>query len=460
MPVRLQFMFAEYQKVSMIRVWNYNGDRVAVQKGMKLLKIYYKKKVFFQGEIKKASTEQSLNSENYENILFTLSPAILKKIAKHDPLFQQHRQEVRQRRQFLIDQQSFREQRPLTTFKKAPVSQKSLASLSFCGFEELRSLKVFVLQNHGHPKLVSFSGLQLFSPQGQLLKGFQLRSNVQTQGGTSAERAFKKQLNADFLVGEEEAWFEVLFPKPTKVARLVLLNSGLGLQQNSSVQMIQLQLDEKQPSCRIPVLRASGKAIVKTQVQLPLNPLFYKQLFSPKPIGVTSGYELRFRLLSTFGDQYYIGLNGVEVFDYSGVQLLTPHNLHAFEISADPEGVYCEKLMSKDERKPVNLVNCKNQSNKYRNIWLTLLMHEEMDRKANELSFTFRHPVCFGLINIWNYSRTPSRAVRRIQMYIDGKLIYNGELNNPLEHGLSSFEFHPNIQALNDHIQVNCVKKA
>ena len=61
----------------MIRVWNCNGDRVAVSKGIKKIKIFHENKMFFFGDIKKGSTNMDMVYENYENILFTFEPKIL-----------------------------------------------------------------------------------------------------------------------------------------------------------------------------------------------------------------------------------------------------------------------------------------------------------------------------------------------------------------------------------------------
>lgn len=92
--------------------------------------------------------------------------------------------------------------------------------------------------------------------------------------------------------------------------------------------------------------------------------------------------------------------------------MLIPSNTNHFELTAEPEGVYREKLMQNDMRKPCNLYNGKNLTKEYKNIWLTLFVKKELEDKTNELNITFKHPVVFGLINIWNYQRNPERGVK------------------------------------------------
>lgn len=51
------------------------------------------------------------------------------------------------------------------------------------------------------------------------------------------------------------------------------------------------------------------------------------------------------------------------------------------------------------------------------------------------------------------------RAVKDLRMYIDNQIIYTGNLNDPEENILNSFEFHPNIQKMNKNIKINSIKK-
>ena len=61
----------------MIRVWNCSGDRLAVAKGARTVQISSNEQVFFGGEIRKASLEKGFSFYNFENILFTVDPAVL-----------------------------------------------------------------------------------------------------------------------------------------------------------------------------------------------------------------------------------------------------------------------------------------------------------------------------------------------------------------------------------------------
>jgi len=46
---------------------------------------------------------------------------------------------------------------------------------------------------------------------------------------------------------------------------------------------------------------------------------------------------LKILLLSTWGDPHYIGLNGIEIFNFEGKEIIKEQ---AFDIVADPTSVY------------------------------------------------------------------------------------------------------------------------
>ena len=73
----------------MIRIWNYNKNRIHSCRGARYIQISFDDSIIFRGEIRIASgttTDAELCSEC---ILFTTNPSILGLIEKYDPIAQQ-----------------------------------------------------------------------------------------------------------------------------------------------------------------------------------------------------------------------------------------------------------------------------------------------------------------------------------------------------------------------------------
>ena len=74
------------------------------------------------------------------------------------------------------------------------------------------------------------------------------------------------------------------------------------------------------------------------------------------------GLSIRINLYSTHGDLFYIGLNGVEIFDQNGVDVLQSRTPGSYKISAFPPGVHSLKGMSDDIRFVENIADGTNST--------------------------------------------------------------------------------------------------
>ena len=73
----------------MIRIWNYNKNRIHSYRGARYIQITLDEVVVFRGEIQRAAGTTSAEAEMCsECILFTTNPTILGLIEKYDPIAQ------------------------------------------------------------------------------------------------------------------------------------------------------------------------------------------------------------------------------------------------------------------------------------------------------------------------------------------------------------------------------------
>lgn len=74
----------EKQKISMIRIWNYNKSRIHSFRGAKDILIMLDKKTVFQGEIKKAPGVLKGSEQYCEYIMFTDDDFLIDEIERND----------------------------------------------------------------------------------------------------------------------------------------------------------------------------------------------------------------------------------------------------------------------------------------------------------------------------------------------------------------------------------------
>jgi hypothetical protein len=146
------------------------------------------------------------------------------------------------------------------------------------------------------------------------------------------------------------------------------------------------------------------------------------------------------QLLSTWGDEFYIGLNGIELFNANDQSInirldrecrLTHPDAHTFksaELAAYPESVNVLRDVHDDPRTSANVVDGVNDTEDARHMWLAPLMHNDVRARAhapaahvqiNRIFFIFDTPTAVARVRVWNYRKTAARAVRSLSVSDD-----------------------------------------
>lgn len=131
-----------------------------------------------------------------------------------------------------------------------------------------------------------------------------------------------------------------------------------------------------------------------------------------------AGRMFRMNIHTTWGDQHYVGLTGIQFFDTSGSEI------RAFAaVRADPADINVLGGDTKDPRVISNVVDGVNRTCDDTHMWLAPY-YKGMD---HIIDIEFVTPVTLALIRVWNYNKSrvhTARGARMVSMFLDGIPIF------------------------------------
>jgi hypothetical protein len=147
------------------------------------------------------------------------------------------------------------------------------------------------------------------------------------------------------------------------------------------------------------------------------------------------GRRLTLHLHSTYGDSYYIGLAGLDLFDGSGKRMSfgsTPEARKS-RITASPADLNVLPGYHNDPRVVSNLLDGVNASTDDMHAWLAPFSAGKRHVVVIELAKLSDPAVTLSLIRVWNFNKSrihAARGVRHMSMVLDGnQLIFQGEVS-------------------------------
>lgn len=223
----------------------------------------------------------------------------------------------------------------------------------------------------------------------------------------------------------QESWDTLdMFQRRINLSRN--LGSGLPVAEDSSqelrtsVHFTPGLLDEKHTEARTFVLAEEEEKEETASERLDLVDKFFEIPNLPR------GQTLVIDILSTWGDPYYVGLNGIDFFNAQGdmISFSSPQT----QISAEPHrDINDLEDYENDPRQVRNVLDGMSYTCDDLHVWLAPYERGQ----TNRITVTFDTSVRLALMRFWNYNKSRAhsyRGIRDIQMRLDDRLIFEGEI--------------------------------
>ncbi|VIO97313.1 Conserved hypothetical protein, putative [Brugia malayi] len=476
--LHIEIRLKKQESIAMIRIWNYNESRVHALCGVHDLRIELDGVTIFQGEISCAFTFENEEESMGDTILFTTNDAILELIAENDKCLRRDeimrsaldlqelgndleapsRTETISAPNALRPSTGDRRPRVRSTIRSTDqkstnidVAEENISKLSVhsCitekddGIEndEMKAeqediglflLKVFhieLLENWGAPDCIGLTGLQFLGPHGIVLDP----SDCSITTSTATQTSHRLLNGRNLTRNREDMWLSsysrnsppvrvtVTFAEPIIASGICVWNYNASPEMSyAGVRCIQIYVNSKLLQGPILLRKAPGYIHFDYVQDIIFNKcILYKPISRPQTQSI-NGFTYQLRLHCSWGDEYYIGLNGIEFYDHREELIkLLPQNLAAY-----PESVNVLPNVNDDPRTSDKLIDGFNDTENPSHMWLTPILPNRCAR----VFVVFDFPTYVSRINIYNYRKTTERGARLVTISVDDLIVFSGEV--------------------------------
>ncbi|CAH8623412.1 unnamed protein product [Schistosoma guineensis] len=476
--------------IGLIRIWNYNKSYIDSYCGVKDLIIYLDNQPIFYNEIHKATGLNNGHLEDFcETILFSIDNNILNLIGQNDSLLkckQDYNNDVT-----MVTNEETMNKEPMTDNSMDDLNENDLLSKALSQLtiidndDNLQITKTYYIEITllepwiKESKYIGLTGIEFLDKHGNpiQIQSVSLNDDDDDDDNTTLStdgRNIKNLLNTkNHTTNPNDMWYTVYNPNLSPpILRFYpnLNNNSLCLSLIHSIRiwnynhrqigydysckLINMKLkqfnsnDSILNELTILLRKAPGhleysfeQIIILTDIPInytDLHSLIIRHKYNHLPIG----FVYQFNIYSNWSNQFYVGLNGIQLLSDDGTiipihknQIYTyPNSLNTHYSNKSFYSHICtvDKLVD-------NLIT-KNYNFMSKHCWLTSMIPNEV----NKIFIVFHKPICIVGIRLWNYMRIPEYGVKEFTILIDDQLIFHGYL--PKFQKDFDFKYDPNYK--------------
>jgi len=407
---------------------------------------------------------------------------------------------------------TYREKKYDSSFIKDSQTKKKEVSIITLNYELCNGIKINFLENYGNQKYIGLSGINIYDENDNIINieenSLFINSN-DLKGKIKENPIFNKLFDANnfsieirnmFLLKKENSFIEIIFIHSIKIKTIKIFNYNSKKYKDCSTKSITIEFLNGQNIVRktrqIYLYMAPTEENIDfgQYIVYPFNNCFNlnkynnfmkiinanncRNIFNEEynyfsPV-LPSGYILKLEIMNNWGNNDFIGLNQIILYDENNneIPLSSNNNNNDNDIFE-----FIKQNINKLNHNKENSKNKKDNNNYIRiyllpgqnviqpkEVPLFLINYKRLNHiynvnGENRLYYIFNECTTIRKITIINYSKFLDMAVKDIKILLDGKVIFEGELKNSEPNHIyfynDKYNLSKSIHNLNKRNQIN-----